>query len=739
MATGQVLDDSFSDSDFLTNPIWFGETGDFIITPEYQLELFTTTAASADTSYLDTPVWLQLDSMEWQTYIDLNFSPSSSNYIKYYLMSNNLNLKDTLQGYFIKVGEDGANDAIELFYQNGTSVISVCRGADGFMAVNPKVRIKVIRTNTGLWRIYADPTGGSSFELQTSAVDNSYFNNGFYTGIYCRYSSSYVTGKFYFDDFYCGPVQVDTVAPSFVSLSVLDSMHLDIHFSEGISLSTAQNISNFSVNNGIGFPSTAIRDAVDYKVIHLTFPVSFVTGTTYTITAVNLADFSNNIISQPVSQPFVWYKALPFDVQINEIMADPSPVVQLPDAEYVELFNRTVFNIDLTGWTLTIGSTTIVFPSSKILANDYLILTTSASASLFQTFGNVLGIIGSSSALVNNGNEIILKDKDGQVISYVQYSIDWYRSSSKDDGGWSLEQIDILNPCGEDANWKASTDPKGGTPGKKNAVYSSNLDMVNPELLRAVLTLPDTLLLTFSESMMFGDSLHLSDFSVNHGIGQPISAVYTDITRKKAILIFNQTFVKDTIYEVTVIGQLKDCRGNLITTSNKAPFAIPDTTYPGCFVINEILFNPYTGGVDYVELYNNSDKIFNLNEVYLIDADDTTRKAVAEDGFYLFPDNYVVLTTDYKKVTAFYSSPGKKVFAEMPEMPSYNTGEGRVIVANNSYQYIDDFSYNEGMQFQLLNDFKGVSLERIHPDLTTQDCKKLALCCGECRVWNAGI
>ncbi len=723
LAAGQILNESFTDGDFNNNPSWFGETGDFIISPQYQLQLFTSTSNSYDTSTLVTPISLQLDSIEWQAYINLNFAPSDNNFIKYYLISNNLNLKDSLHGYFIKIGENLSADAIELFYQSGNTITSICRGVDGFVATNPHVRIKVIRTNTGAWRIYADPTGGSSFELQATATDNSFFSSGFYTGVFCRYTSTYASNKFSFDDFYCGPIQIDTIPPAFASLSVIDSLHIDLNFSEGISLSTAQNITNYNVNNSVGNPSSIVRDAMDYKKIHLAFSTPFVTGTIYTITASNLKDFSDNIILNPINEQFIWYKALPFDVQINEIMANPTPLVGLPDAEYIELHNRTNYDIDLTNWTLTIGTSTDVFPPSKILANDYLILCTTTNQALLQTYGTTIGIISSSTALVDAGKLIILQNKEGQVISNIEYSDSWYRNNNKKNGGWSLEQIDPLNPCGEYANWTASTDIKGGTPGKTNSTNHSNLDNANPELLRATLTLPDTLLLTFSETLFENDTINTNNFSVNHNIGSPITAIFTDITKKKIKLTFNQTFVKDTIYEITVIGQLKDCAGNLITNSNNAIFAIPDTIIPGSFVINEVLFNPYTGSSDYIELYNNTSKIYDLKDARLSVLSDTSLYDITTEGFYLFPGEYAVLSTDPNKIYPFYSCPNKKTFITLSTMPSYNNSDGEVTIINKSFQIIDDFSYTESMQFKLLNSFQGVSLERIHPDQITQDAK----------------
>jgi hypothetical protein len=39
------------------------------------------------------------------------------------------------------------------------------------------------------------------------------------------------------------------------------------------------------------------------------------------------------------------------------------------------------------------------------------------------------------------------------------------------------------------------------------------------------------------------------------------------------------------------------------------PFAQTDTAKPGDVLINEILFNPYTGSYDFVEVYNVSQKL----------------------------------------------------------------------------------------------------------------------------------
>ncbi|HEU0064590.1 MAG TPA: lamin tail domain-containing protein, partial [Flavisolibacter sp.] len=42
-----------------------------------------------------------------------------------------------------------------------------------------------------------------------------------------------------------------------------------------------------------------------------------------------------------------------YDVVIDEIMADPSPAIQLPEAEYIEIRNISGHTINLQSWQLS--------------------------------------------------------------------------------------------------------------------------------------------------------------------------------------------------------------------------------------------------------------------------------------------------------------------------------------------------------------------------------------------------
>ena len=64
--------------------------------------------------------------------------------------------------------------------------------------------------------------------------------------------------------------------------------------------------------------------------------------------------------------------------------------------------------------------------------------------------------------------------------------------------------------------------------------------------------------------------------------------------------------------------------------------------------MNEILFDPQTGGSDYLELVNVFDKILDLNQLVLASWDDEIahHETVGDAQRLILPGEYIVLTED---------------------------------------------------------------------------------------------
>lgn len=423
----QVSDD-FSDGNFTNNPAWTGDTGKFEVNTSHQLHLKTT---GADTAILCTANSL-IENTEWRFWIKLSFATSANNNARVYLVSDQQDIAGLLNGYFVQVGE--ANDSIALYKQSGNTYRKIIPGTIAYTnnSINT-LRIKVTRDNAGNWNLYSDPAGGNIFQLEGTGFDNSFLTTSWF-GIFCKYTTSNST-KFYFDDFYAGPIIVDTIPPKISSVTLTSPAQLDIKFSEDVDLTTAENISNYSVNKNIGNPVAAKVDISNDSLVHLTFSPAFTEEIIYTITVSNIQDLSNNIMS-PDSKTFVLYYPKAYDVLVNELMPDPDPPVGLPNYEYAELFNRSLFPINLKNWSLTIGTSVKIFPSVIIKPDSFLIICSQTAFASLSVYGQTLGL--SSFSLTNTGETVTLSDSLGHIIHSVTYSDSWYRDASKENGDGRL-------------------------------------------------------------------------------------------------------------------------------------------------------------------------------------------------------------------------------------------------------------------------------------------------------------
>ncbi|HLG02966.1 MAG TPA: lamin tail domain-containing protein, partial [Bacteroidia bacterium] len=982
------VSESFSDGDFTNTPSWSGDNSEYVVNTSFQLQL---NGVAADTSYLSFPSPF-ISNAEWQFWARLNFSPSDNNNARFYLVADISNLKGMVNGYYIRLGENGAFDSVDLWEQSGNSHTKIIDGVNAHCAASNNVlRVKVTRDATGIWNLFSDTLGGVNFQPEGNTFDNTHTTCN-YSGVFSKYTVSNIN-RFYFDDIYAGPVIIDTAPPAVISATATSATTLDVLFDENVDLGTAQNISNYSVNNGIGNPAGAVRDGANNSMVHLTFSGNFISAQSYVLTVTNIADLNSNVLASGNAN-FSWYAigtALFQDVIINEILADQSPVVGLPNAEFIELYNRSVSNFDLNGWAFSDGSSTAAIPAHILPAGGYVIICASADATLFASFGAVLGL-ASFPSLNNAGDNLLLTDISSTVIDSVSYTNAWYQDASKDDGGWtlelinpnagtgcavagnwiasnnanggtpgtqnsvfnnspdmtgpvvvyayasdsmhvelcfnesidpaqlsnlnnynilpfigmpvsviydtttllcatltfalpfgdnnsytltfsnltdcagnppnptgvvfdyhilqpydvvvneiladpdpsaglpaqeylelfnntssllrldnwtltigavtqilpavvlpadsfvllttsagaslfpgqnvvgisgfpslsntgasislrtqtgllvhaisytdswynddlkseggwSLEQVDPQNPCGGSSNWRASVATAGGTPGYQNSVLALNPDLSAPVLERATVISADSIRLFFSESL---DSLQLANvfsYAIDNGIGAPLSARPLSPDFTKVDLKLPAAIQSGIIYTVSVSSAISDCAGNNITQASTAPFALPEPVAEGDLVINEILFDPKDGGVDFVEIYNNSSKVIDLRSVYLCSQDTiantlTELNVISPEGFLVFPSQYLVLSKNGIILQQFHPSADPERLLDLSTIPAMNVDGDIVILADTGLTIIDRLVYSSEWHFPLLQETKGISLERIDFSHLTQD------------------
>lgn len=712
--------DNFSDGDFSTNPAWSGNTSDWTINTSLQLQSNNTVANS--NFYLSTPNTLS-NIAQWEFWCQITFNPSSANYIDVYLTASAADVtQSSTTGYFVKIGN--TSDEISLYRKNanGTSTLLI-DGADGILNTSNNVmKIKVIRDASNQWTLFRDLSGTGNGYVSEGAATDATFNTSSFFGVWIHQSTASFFQRHFFDDFEVKPYVPDVTPPAIQSVVATSASSVDVLFNEPVSLSSSQTLNNYSVNNGVGNPVSAIRDASNNGLVHLSFTNNFPNGVNCTITVNGVQDLSGNSIVNGTGT-FSYYTAQRYDIVIDELMADPTPQIGLPNNEWIELKNTTTFPINIQGWRISDAtSTSGPLPNFILQPDSLVIVCTSSAVAAMSAFGTTLSVT-SFPSLDNESDNISIKDAAGKTIHAVNYDISWYQNELKKDGGWTLEMIDPKSPCIGSSNWRASVNTAGGTPGKKNSIDAVNNDATAPKLKRAYTTDNVTIILVFDEPVDSVKGATISNYSIDGGL------VITNATTLSPL--FNTVQLKvsspitvNTIYTATAMN-ITDCKNNTIGIDNKAKFGLSVDAAAGDIVINEILFNPRSGGYDYVELYNKSNKIFDASKLFIANRNSSnvisSIKALAAIPWQVFPEDYIVVTESPDNLALNYLVQNPDWVLTVSSMPSFPDDKGYVVLLNFQGEVTDEVDYLDDWHFKLIDNDEGVSLERIDPDDVSQN------------------
>jgi hypothetical protein len=145
----------------------------------------------------------------------------------------------------------------------------------------------------------------------------------------------------------------------------------------------------------------------------------------------------------------------------------------------------------------------------------------------------------------------------------------------------------------------------------------------------------------------------------------------------------------------------------------------------GSILINEVLFNPFSGGTDFVELVNVSEQTIPVNRLKFATRDDALGLKqiypISTEKRYLKPGEFLACTKDPTILALQYISSNQASFCAMKSFPSYSDDAGTVVLLNDSLEVLDEFSYSAKMHSPFLADEEGVSLERISLEKPTSD------------------
>ena len=415
-------------------------------------------------------------------------------------------------------------------------------------------------------------------------------------------------------------------------------------------------------------------------------------------------------------------------VVINEVLAnEPFSQTKL---EWVELYNIDSADVDLQGWTFICKNDTTDFVSGTIIpGKNYLILARKLvsippdSASFEHHWGNGSGIWGDAPeedfpaietklSLTNSSGTVILIDPQDNNRSFT-----W----NKDPGdGISWERI---LPEAEDSssNWGFCIYSGGATPGAVNSITPVSNDLsISPENISTDPQSPEENVLFRLSARVKNSGTSISEENLlhffcdydfdgnleeNESLGVPV--YIPPLNTEEELILSKELLLPDGNYRMYAqIGEDDKEYNNLALINVTIGRNLPE------IVINEYLCSPDDNQPEWVELYNRSESVIDLKNVFF--GDSFGQSLITDEELNLYPGDYLVITSGLSQFLSAYPDANCTIREPANWHTLNNTGD-KIILKDSLGFVIDQVSYTSEA------DIKGVSRERVSTEKASSD------------------
>ena len=468
---GQFQDD-FPGPEVNTQIDWQGDISAFRIN-EGRLQLFDQLDQGEAILFAEAATSLD-KATTWTVKVQLDFSPSPSNFSRIYLGANTNNLSSA-NAYYLQVGGiSGGDDALVLYRQDGeNNRQEILSGQIGAVGSSPATAsIKISRTPDGVWTLEADYTGGTDYQMEDAAIDATYDQLNYF-GFYCKYTSTR-SELFFFDEVFVDPLFEDNTPPSLDTIYPLSKSSIQIEFSEPVG-PKAFEIAQYSISPEAGAPvlATAVQGQNNAVLLVLSQPMQNLQD--YTMTIKEVDDRSGNIATNLQASFRVLIPDAPAEngLLLTEVLFN----AQSGGKDFIEIYNTSDKVISLKGLRIknalkaTGNTEEIIEEDLIILPKSYLAITPDLvdlkarypipdTAILFEADLPTLE--------ANDGNVSLIFNN--QTFQSFDYEEGLHSSLLKNDRGVSLERISFLLSENDPQNWISAAAATGfATPGYANS------------------------------------------------------------------------------------------------------------------------------------------------------------------------------------------------------------------------------------------------------------------------------
>jgi len=448
--------------------VWSGDSDNFVVNEDQQLQLM---APDAGQVLMWRPSTIDADSISIGFYHQMDFAPSDNNKSTIYLAMDSDNLAEA-SGYYIEIGENGSEDAIDFYYQENGAIELISRATMGAMGTDPStVRIQVDITSDGLWSVYTNYDGEDFLNLDIEFVDSRFkIKDSQFFGIACKFSASRAD-LFFYDDMFVKAFEKDLNPPLITEVIVEDPSSILVKFNEPVDLSSVSELTNYSIDNGIGNPVSIMQqDAIGTQFL-LKFDNELDPLVSYKLTVSNISDLNENVLETISFDLSFSVQPVLGDLLISEILFDP----YTGGEDFLELYNKSTKSLDLDGMIIrneqrdeskVLSGNIVVAPESYLAIGkdrDFLIQEYKPDPDANIVFGTI-------PAFNNDEGNVMIINQDGIVLDSFDYDEDMHFQLIDDTEGVSLERSNFDIPSTTRSVWKsASQNVRFATPGYANS------------------------------------------------------------------------------------------------------------------------------------------------------------------------------------------------------------------------------------------------------------------------------
>lgn len=383
------------------------------------------------------------------------------------------------------------------------------------------------------------------------------------------------------------------------------------------------------------------------------------------------------------------------DVVFNELMVDPAPAVLLPAIEYLEIYNRSGYELNLENWRIEVNGRNHILTDQSLKPYSYEVIT---------------GI-----TIPNDGATMALYNESGALVHSVRYELPWGGPDWKKEGGWSLESPDPDQVCIISELWEYSSDRTGGTPGGINSNDAIFEDNAPPLFLyQGYGNQPGLFSLHYSEPIRFSET-DLHRISVIPGNVNPDSGTTTVPVSDQLLLWFPENIYERSRFSLQLPG-LADCSGNL-SHSMELQSGKSSQIRSGSILINEIMYDPLDGKPEYIELFHPGQDFVDLHDLALDVVTEGTSPVspvpLSDHSRIYSPGEYLVVTKNMPHLMDAYNLDLSGQWVEVKKIDGMQNSGGTVFLTDRTGSIVDMASYGDHIHMELLDVTQGISLERI--------------------------